>query len=90
MATISFNEKVVVTDPQIAKIMIDDLEDTAPSCYKIEENLTMEKIEESSKNWVKKLIDKGDLKIISIADALKDIEPFTFNEKSYIIVTESK
>ena len=54
MATESFDEKVVVTDPKMCKKMIKDLESqtlSSPRPWREMKTPSMEEIEENTKKW---------------------------------------
>lgn len=55
MATVSFDEKVVVTDPEMVAKMRKDLEDPTPVVIKrktLVEKCTIQKMEENTLNWI--------------------------------------
>ena len=56
MATISFDEKVVVTDAKMIDIMKKDLEDSTPVSHNINNEFTIEKAEENGRQWTLKLL----------------------------------
>lgn len=56
MATISFDEKVVVTDAKMIDIMKKDLENSAPVSHKLNDEYTIDKAEENGRKWALKLM----------------------------------
>ncbi|MBR2323015.1 MAG: hypothetical protein IKA54_05430 [Clostridia bacterium] len=56
MATISFDEKVVVTNSDIVEMIIKDLEDSTPIVHKKNDEFTIEKAEENGRQWALKLM----------------------------------
>lgn len=57
MATISFDEKVVVTDPEMAKRMKADLDDSTPVPYSKKSDVNAFKnAEENGKKWTSRLL----------------------------------
>lgn len=56
MATISFDEKVIVTDVSKVEMMKKVLEDSAPVVHKINSNFTIGKAEENGRQWALKLM----------------------------------
>lgn len=56
MATVSFDEKVIVTDPQTVTWMIEDLDSTTPVVHNIDVCCTIEKTDENGRKWATKLL----------------------------------
>lgn len=57
MATVSFDDKVIVTDPKVVSEMKADLESTSPVVWERKSNTkrcTIQMAEENAKNWVLK------------------------------------
>lgn len=55
MATISFDEKVIVTDEKIVSMMKKDLEDSTSVKRKVNKEVTINKAEENGRKWALKL-----------------------------------
>ena len=56
MATASFDEKVVVTDPETIKWMKADLDDPTPVVHSINPDYDFNKIQENGRKWASKLL----------------------------------
>lgn len=56
MATVSFDEKVVVTDPEIVMMMKKDLDSAAPVEKKRDAVCTAKSTDENGKKWATKLL----------------------------------
>ena len=56
MATVSFDEKVIVTDPEMVAKMRKDLDDLSPAAQTrrtAASSLTIEQAEENAKEWMR-------------------------------------
>lgn len=56
MATISFIEKVVITNPDIVSMMEKDIEDTPPIVHNLNSEYTIQKAENNGRKWALKLL----------------------------------
>lgn len=56
MATISFDEKVVITNPDIISMMKNDIEDTSPIVHDLNSEYTIKKAENNGRKWALKLL----------------------------------
>lgn len=61
MATFSFDEKIIITDPKTIKMIKQDLEDTSPVMHKRVNNhvLTLKETEDNAKKWVSQFYRSG-------------------------------
>lgn len=61
VATISFDEKVIITDPKIIKMIKQDLKDTSPVVHKRVNNhvLTLKETEDNARKWVSQFCRSG-------------------------------
>ena len=55
MATVSFDEKVVVTDPDTVAKMKKDFNDPSPVVFQKVPNFTYEKAQENATRWLEKI-----------------------------------
>ncbi|MDY4592517.1 MAG: hypothetical protein SO434_03850 [Eubacteriales bacterium] len=56
MATISFDENVVITNPDIISMMKNDIEDTSPIVHDLNSKYTIKKAENNGRKWALKLL----------------------------------
>ncbi|MGN0771839.1 MAG: hypothetical protein ACI4MI_04570 [Christensenellales bacterium] len=56
MATISFDEKVVITNPDIISMMKNDIEATSPIVHDLNSKYTIQKAENNGRKWALKLL----------------------------------
>lgn len=56
MATVSFDEKVVVTNPKTVLMMKKDLDSTTPVVHTIDTVCTIKSTEENGRKWATKLL----------------------------------
>lgn len=61
MATVSFDEKVVVTDPKVISMIKEDLDSTTPIVHKQNIICTINSTEENGKKWATKLLHKSNI-----------------------------
>lgn len=56
MATISFIERVIITNPDIIFMLEKDIEDTPPVVHNLNSEYTIQKAENNGEKWALKLL----------------------------------